>query len=276
MPNFHCPVCFAPLRREEQALKCPAGHSYDVARQGYVHLLQPGRGGGGRHGDDRAMVLARRAFLDKGYYRPVLEAVLALALPRLGGGDAVDVGCGEGWYTAGLAAAAAARGLPLSLAGVDISREALKACAGRDRSLRLAVASAAHLPLADESCDLVLSLFSPPEWAEYRRVLKPGGTLLRALPLEEHLWSLKAAVYARPYRNEPPPACPPGYRTLAVQDVRETLRLDGGEDIRNLFCMTPYWYKTGREDQAKLAALTALETELAVRVEALEKIKIGE
>ncbi len=213
------------------------------------------------------MVRARRAFLDKGYYRPVLDAVLAEALPRLESGCVVlDAGCGEGYYTAGLAGALRERGTAAELFGADISTAALKAAAGRRSGATLAAASCARLPLGDGSCGLVLNLFSPLEAAEYARVLRPGGTLLRAVPLERHLWSLKAAVYARPYENDVPDPALPGFGPPDVRDVRAELRLPCREDIAALFHMTPYWYKTGRADQEKLAALETLTVELEVRL----------
>jgi len=218
------------------------------------------------------MVTARRDFLDRGYFLPVREAVLAAALPRLPDGSVVlDVGCGEGWYTAGLAEALERRGVRAELYGVDISRDALKMAAARRKDLRLAAASAARLPLEDGAADLMLNLFSPLEAAEYRRVLRAGGVLLRAVPLERHLWSLKAAVYDRPYENDVPDPALEGFVLKESRDIETVIRLETQEDVRNLFRMTPYWYKTGAADQAKLERIERLDTELAVRLLTYEK-----
>ena len=260
-PAWRCPVCGGALADAPGRLVCGQGHSFDRARNGYVNLLLRG-GSGKRHGDDAAMVRSRRTFLERGYYAPVRDAVLrrlALSLPR--GGCILDAGCGEGYYTAAVAA------LPgTEVLGADISRTAVKACAGR--GIRCAVASSARLPLEDGCCDGVLALFAPVEAEEFRRVLRPGGVLVTASPLPRHLWSLKAAVYDRPYENDPPAEAVPGFLPGGYEDVEERIVLPTSEDVTALFCMTPYWYKTSRADQEKLAALDRLETELAVRVAA--------
>ena len=265
MSVFLCPVCGCSLEREDRRLFCENGHSYDLARQGYVNLLQSNQPASKRHGDDRRMVQARRAFLDQGYYQPLLDGVLQLAVSRAPrGGLILDAGCGEGWYTAGVAAAVRESGC--GVCGVDISRDAVKAAAGRHCGAELAVASAARLPLADGGCDGVLNLFSPLEAGEYGRVLKPGGWLLRAIPLEKHLWELKAAVYDAPYENDVPDPKLEGFQLTQTLDVTGAFTLSRNEDILSLFEMTPYYYKTGAKDQAKLAALETLTTQLQVRL----------
>ena len=264
MTGLICPVCGAPLKREDRVFHCENGHSYDRARQGYVNLLRSQSSGNKRHGDDKRMVAARGRFLDGGWYECLRRAVVEAALEHTGPHPVIlDAGCGECWYTQGVGAALRAAGRAPEILGVDISRAALMAGGRRDPSLTLAVASLFDLPAADGSCDLVLNLFAPLALEEFRRVLKPGGVLLRAIPLERHLWGLKAAVYDRPYLNEVPPPGLEGLDFLGQREVREILRLERAADVADLFQMTPYYYKTGAADQAKAAALTRLETELA-------------
>ena len=261
---FCCPVCGGAFHREGGSLLCPAGHCFDRSKYGYVNLLRSNASSAKRHGDDRAMLLARRDFLDRGHYRPILEALLELALPLLRAGDRVlDLGCGEGWYARGLLDAAAAAGKPLSLAGVDISKEALRLAAKRLPEAELAVASAARLPLPEGGCELLLNLFSPLEPAEFHRVLSPEGRLLRAVVLPGHLLELKQAVYDRAYDNPEPATALEGFRLAAEKRVLAPLELKG-EEIGWLFSMTPYYYKTSAADQAKLKELSRLSTRLAV------------
>ncbi len=258
-----CPVCGEPLLREERSYTCPRGHSFDIARQGYVNLLRSNQSSARRHGDDKPMVLARQAFLERGYYLPLREA-LCRAAERYAPahGALLDAGCGEGWYTA---AVRATRPNAPAL-GVDISKEALIQAAKRRAGLELAVASVSALPVADGSCGAVLSVFAPDAPEEFRRVLAPGGVLLRVLPLEEHLLDLKAAVYDTPYPNPPAAYAPAGFRLLERLDLRDVITLEDPADIQRLFLMTPYYYKTSRRDQAKLAALPRLETRIAFGV----------
>lgn len=264
MPEFKCPVCSSSLRRDARTMRCENGHCYDLAKQGYVNLLMSNRSAAKRHGDDKAMVLARQSFLDQGFYNCLLNAVCKAAVQLCKGSiDLLDVGCGEGFYTCGVKTALERAGVVCRAAGVDISREALIRAAKRGCDLQLAVASVSALPVQDESCDLLLNIFAPNSDDEFYRVLRPGGFLIRAVPLEDHLMGLKAAIYDHPYANPAPQYAPEGFRFVEQIAVRDRLALQSCEDIRNLFMMTPYYYKTGRQDQEKLQNLSALETELA-------------
>lgn len=268
MPKLCCPVCGDVLRDEGKSLKCGRGHCYDRAKQGYVNLLMSNAASAKRHGDDREMVQSRRSFLEKGYYAPLLELIRSKCVRYLSADcEILDAGCGEGYYTAGIKSA-----LPQSsVTGIDISRDAIIEAARRRAGIELAVASVSAMPVQDLSCGAVLSIFAPDAPEEFRRVLKRGGLLVRAVPLEEHLFGLKRAVYDEPYLNPPAEYAPEGFRLIERAELRYTLRLAGNEDITALFRMTPYYYKTGRADQEKLKALTSLETEAAFCVFLYEK-----
>ena len=268
--SLTCPVCGGALADAGGSFRCGAGHSFDKAKQGYVNLLLRAQSGGRRHGDDKRMVEARRAFLDTGCYAPLRDALCAMALEFTAGPvRLLDAGCGEGYYTAAVADALRGAGRGCTAVGVDISKTALIAAARRRAELTLAVASVGALPVVDGSCDLLLNIFAPESDREFARVLRPGGVLLKAVPLERHLFGLKAAVYDRPYENSAPAYAPEGFTLLTRRDVCYSAVISPREMIENLFMMTPYYYKTGAADQAKLAALDSLETELAFAVYAL-------
>lgn len=272
MASLLCPVCKNTLLKNEKSLSCAAGHNFDLARQGYVNLM---RGGGTKkgHGDDRLMVRARTAFLEGGHYDCLADRVAKLASEHVQDGDCVlDVGCGEGYYSCRVKQELERAGKRIDLCGVDISREALIAFSHRTKDATLAVASVSSLPFGDASVHLLLNLFAPQSNEEFLRVLAPGGTLLCVFPLEEHLFGLKRAVYDRPYENPPPDYAPEGFSLLHREDVRKTLALNSEEDIRNLFFMTPYYYKTSREDQEKLLSLSQLETPIAFGIFLYEKL----
>ena len=251
MDRFLCPVCGQKLTDEGKTLRCPYRHAFDKSRRGYVNLLLSSSRG--RHGDDKLMVRSRTAFLDKGYYAPLADRLTGICV-RLDPEVLIDAGCGEGYYTSRIAEA-----LPgCAVLGLDISKDAVDACAARCRGAHLAVASTSAMPVADGCADAVLNVFSPLFPEEFRRVLKPGGRLIRAVPLERHLHELRAAVYDEPYDNPPPEIPVPGFRLESSEELRYGFLLESNDDVLSLFRMTPYFYKTGRADQEKLEKLEKL------------------
>ena len=165
-----CPICQAALTRLDNGAVCPAGHRFDRARQGYLNLLPVQHKNSRDPGDNQAMVEARRDFLDAGHYAPVAQRLAELAAAYQPGAW-LDIGCGEGYYTAQIAQAVPqADGYAL-----DISREAVKRACRRDPGVTWMVASMARVPLAEASCQFIASVFSPLDWAEAKRLLSPGG-----------------------------------------------------------------------------------------------------
>ena len=116
-----CPVCGAELEKQEHALRCSAGHSFDIARQGYVNLLPVQQKRSLHPGDTREQVASRRRFLDTGLYAPICDALCETAAELGASGPVLDVGCGEGYYAARLA-----RALGCELVGLDISKESVR------------------------------------------------------------------------------------------------------------------------------------------------------
>ncbi len=263
---LRCPVCGAPLLQESKRYCCEHRHSFDRARAGYVNLLL--RQSHRLRGDDPNMVSARRIILEKDYYLPLLQAAQQILLYESAAAPLLlDVGCGEGWYSRKLAQGLCNAGKSPVLVGVDISPSALQYAARRAAGTvccenHWTVASINHLPIASRSVDVLLNFFAPCEAAEFARVLKQNGVLLRAIPLEKHLWELKRAVYEKPYENRPVLAAPEGFTLCDVQRI-ETAITVGGEDLAALFDMTPYARKTASDDRAKLLSVPALTVQLA-------------
>lgn len=273
MSLFHCPLCAAPLEREAGAYHCPNGHSFDVAREGYVHLLPPNQKHSALPGDDRDMVLARRDFLSRGYYHPLLNTICSRILAVSGEAPVLlDAGCGEGTYTAGVYQALRAAGRFPRMAGTDISKFALRTAAKREKGVEFAVASSYRLPLADGSVDVLLNCFSPLALEEFRRVLRPGGWFLYVVPGPRHLWEMKEILYDKPYPNEEKETPYEGFAYREILPVEETVTLESRADIQNLFRMTPYFWKTPRAGAERLAALETLTLRTSFRVHVFEKL----
>ncbi|MEY8402449.1 putative RNA methyltransferase [Oscillospiraceae bacterium 44-34] len=262
---FRCPLCASPLEREENCWSCPAGHSFDRASSGYVHLLPANQKHSKDPGDDKAMVAARSTFLDKGYYAPLREALCCsvaeyavnFPTPVL-----IDSGCGEGYYTAELFQALCREEFVPQIAGVDLSKAALRRAAKRLPQGEFAVASAYHLPVPDQSADILVNIFSPLASDEFARVLRTGGLFCYAVPSARHLWEIKEVLYPRPYENPVKREDYNGFIWCGVKEIRYTVDLAENADIMALFHMTPYAWKTPREGVARLEALDRLSCEI--------------
>lgn len=258
---LRCPKCGAAMTFDGHSLFCGGErrHCYDAAASGYVNLAPEHRAGG----DSKDAVRARTAFLSRGYYAPVAEAIEALAARYAAPGLFCDAGCGEGYYTGRLAAIA-------PTCGFDLSRAAVEAGAKRARREGLqafyAVAGLYNLPLMDRSVDFLLNHFAPCAEDEFARVLKPGGVLVVGAAGEDHLLGLKRAIYDTPVRNEARADLPRGMALIERRTVREIIHLSGPADIAALFAMTPYYYRTSEADRAKLNALETLDTEIEVEL----------
>lgn len=256
--NFICPKCRLPLELDGGAAKCQNNHSYDRAKAGYYNLLLTNVGG--THGDNREMVEALRAFLDTGAYKPLADRVSALAAKYISGKRVLDIGCGEGYYTDAIEKTLGPSGVTVS--GFDISRDAVKYAARRNKNLSLAVASAYRMPTGDGYFDMAINMFSPLASDEVLRTLKPGGIFIMAIPGENHLFGLKSATYKTPYKNELSDSRLSGFELIECEKISFTLTLDGKDEIKSLFMMTPYAYRTSPEDKERVFSLEKLETEI--------------
>jgi 23S rRNA (guanine745-N1)-methyltransferase len=184
-----CPQCGAGLARAGAVLRCPAGHAFDIARQGYVSLLPPGERSPA--GDSAPMVAARVDFLAAGHYaslaRELAAAARAAIIETGAPGCVLDIGAGPGYYLA-----AVLDGLP-DRAGLalDASKFALRRAARAHPRIGAAAADAwRRLPVADGAAAVVLDVFAPRNGAELRRVLHPAGRLLVVTPGPGHLAEL--------------------------------------------------------------------------------------
>lgn len=262
MSLFRCPICGAPLTREGRTYTCPNRHCYDVAREGYVHLLPANQKHSTNPGDDKAMIAARTAFLDGDYYAPLRETLCTVVSAHGGQNPKIlDVGCGEGYYTQGLSQ------LPgVEIAGVDLSKAGLKKAARRVNEGEFAVASVYHLPVADEAVDVVVDCFAPLALEEYRRVLRKGGLFVYVVPAPQHLMEMKAVLYDTPYPNPEERVEYEGFSYVDILPVTTTFTLPDQASIQALFGMTPYAWKTPRAGVERLEQLEQLTVTADFRV----------
>ncbi|WP_417531229.1 putative RNA methyltransferase [Marinobacter lipolyticus] len=264
-----CPLDGDPLTRTDTAWRCPVGHSFDIARQGYTHLLPVQNKRSRNPGDSKEMVAARRKFLNGGFYQPIAEAVNRAVLadvPGEGTLSCLDAGCGEGYYLRQLATAAGER-RTLELLGVDISKWAVLAAAKQDKRPAWVVGTNARLPVLSASVDRILCLFGFPVYSEFVRVLKPGGQIVQVDAGPGHLRELREIIYptVKPEKNEDTVA-PEGVTTLATTAERFSLELTSQDQIADLLAMTPHLYRASAEGIERASALNFLTVTVDVRI----------
>lgn len=193
-----CPVrnCHLPLTREDRRMLCERGHSFDIARSGYINLLQPQDRRSNQPGDTVAAVAARRRLHDQGTTRPLFNVIAEIIQPSQT--DVIlDAGCGEGFYLGTLA-----HQTGCSAHGVDISVPAIEAAARRYPGSQWIVANADRfVPFADRSFSLVMSVTARMNETEFRRVLRDDGRLLVALPARDDLIELRGSGQDRTART---------------------------------------------------------------------------
>lgn len=237
-----CPICGDTLTKQDKRYVCQKNHSFDIARQGHVNLLPVQQKRSLNPGDTAQQVASRRAFLDGGFYAPIREKLCQLAGDHNCSGPILDVGCGEGYYSAGLAEA-----MEGELLGLDISKEAVRYAAGRYKNATWICASAARLPVKDHSVGLLTSLFALTLPEEFRRVLRDDGAFIQVLAAEDHLMGLKNIIYPELHHKEKftTPQIP-GFRLAESCPLRFTFTVEG-EQVQNLLSMTPHVYRIGKE-----------------------------
>ena len=254
-----CPVCHASMTESSDGRVCSCRgartHCFDFAKSGHIHLGGPHAG----DGDTKESVLSRRSILDAGYYQPLSDAINT-TLDALGGGSVLDAGCGEGYYTNRMATdGRAVLGIDLSRAGVELAAKRAKQSGS---GAAFAIASIFSLPVQPSSLDAITNVFAPCAEEEFCRVLKPNGYLLLVGAGERHLMGLKKLIYDNPYTNPGRADLPRSMTAIEQKRIHTTITVEGNEHIQALFSMTPYYWRTSREDRAKLEGVDALTTEI--------------
>lgn len=252
-----CPVCGAPLIAAEHTWYCKNKHSFDVARQGYVNLLTVDKKHSLHPGDTKEMVAARKAFLDEGYYLPIAEKLVSLMSEFCPAAGAIlDAGCGEGYYLSHLQ-----QYYPHSeLWGIDISKDAVRFAAVRNKKANWLTGTAAALPFSDDSFDAVLSMFALTVENEFARVLRDGGTFIQVLAGEEHLMGLKNIIYPEIIRKEKFQSQElAGFALLKHETLEFPISIEGNAQVCNLLSMTPHFWRISREGAARLEETDRLD-----------------
>jgi 23S rRNA (guanine745-N1)-methyltransferase len=264
--HFHCPIDGQILSSNKLALQCPNGHCFDLAKEGYCNLLLVQQKASLNPGDSKEMIEARRRFLAAGYFGPLADKLVetvqglmkGIEKPRI-----LDAGCGEGYYLDRLL-----HTLPNSdLAGIDISKWAIKAAAKNHKKIAWAVASSKQLPFAKNSVDMIVCLFGFPFWKSFQSVLAEGGYLLLVDPGPKHLWELRELIYDEVKEtdlNSIDGALDAGFSVVREETVTFSITVEPSAMILDLLAMTPHGYRITPDRRQKLSERNQLTTHVSV------------
>ena len=256
---LRCPCCKALMDTENEGktlfCKGQKKHCFDFSSKGYVNLA----GSRGVTGDSKQAVRSRTDFLNKGYYAPIADKLCDILGRYMSNGNVLDAGCGEGYYTQRIAQ----RGY--ETVGLDLSKYAVDSTASRlhcktNENAFAVVASIYDMPFCDGFADAAVSIFAPCAEEEISRVISSDGILLVVSAGREHLMGLKKALYQAAYENEERADMPKGMKLISREALKYSIKLESNADIKNLFSMTPYYWRTSPSDSEKLDGLCTLET----------------
>ncbi len=253
MIKLKCPACGEFLFDLDNLIKCKNNHSFDRAASGYfnLHLNKHSKA----PGDNREMVLARRRFLDAGYYAPLRDALVEI-IKEIAPKILIDAGCGEGYYTSEFSKVC-------ETLGVDLSKDAILKASKKDKLGNYCVASIFDIPVMDDSVDLITSVFAPYSSDEFARV---ANSVLAVIPGKRHLFGLKEILYDKPYLNDEEGYNLPDFALQKTTAIDFEITVNGEQAIFDLFSMTPYYWKTPRDAVERLKKVNALKTEVSFRI----------
>ncbi len=267
-----CPRCGKKMRFHAGGLVCKKEHRFDISSKGYVNLLQENKA---MKGYDRAFFENRSRFLDAGYYNHVIEAVGEAVKERVvrpaEGEPAVimDAGCGEGSYAANLCNLLEQAGIAAEVLAFDISADAVKTAARNSAPVKWMVADITNIPMKDSTADCVLDIFTPANYGEFQRILKPGGILVKVVPGTEHMGQLRKAaapfLRSKEYSNEEVlDYFEQHFQLLDRRLISRTMEIKP-EHLSQLIAMTPLLFDVDK-DKLDLSSIREITVEAALLI----------
>lgn len=266
-----CPICSLHLTQIANSWKCPNGHTFDTSKEGYINLAQ-----GKWVGDTKAMLQARRDFLERGHYQPLASALNDIitdylhaqeretgVLPHL---NLLDAGCGEGYYIGQIQLQLTTVFPHVSCCpiGLDVSKDAIRMAAKRYKQAQFVVANLKErLVFANDSLHILLNIFAPRNIAEFARVLMPGGIVIVVLPASTHLEQLRASLHLLQIEEHKQQKVIEQFSShFSLRHTKEIiyqLQLNHSE-IELAVMMTPNSWHMTDETQQKMRELEGIET----------------
>jgi len=271
MTPFICPLCQSILQQTNNSQICANNHHFDIAKEGYLNLLPVNAKNSKNPGDNKEMMQARRAFLNSDGYLPLAEKVGELVAAYLADKEQaqlLDLGCGEGYYTAHLAAK-----LPdqFVINGLDISKVAIRYAAKRYKNINFCVASAYNVPLADESLDAIIRIYAPSLESELQRLIKQAGYLITVTPAPRHLFQLREKIYEQVNDHAEENLAPCEFNKIKQINLNYLLTIDSPTIVQNLINMTPFAWKFNEQKMEDLLMGKHWQIECDFNIEIYQK-----
>lgn len=260
-----CPFCSLPLSVVGNTFTCANAHSFDIAREGYVNLLRKKL-----PGDTKEMLVARRQFLEQGYYQPLSDQLNELVSAHLSTSapNVLDAGCGEGYYLGRLQQFLAEKqpAMQGEYVGVDISKEAIRLAARRYRECCFVVANLKErFVFADGTLDILLNIFAPHNVEEFARVMVPGALLMLVIPGPAHLLQLRQEFHLLNIEEQKQQHVmeqfTQSFKLLTTSTLRYTLHLHNTA-LTQLVMMTPNFWHLSSEVRQAMLGIDELQTEV--------------
>ena len=261
---FSCPICQENLTLVESRLKCCNRHSFDLAKFGYVNLAPQIKQSANY---DKENFQNRQQILEAGFYQAILEVLSDLLSNSKNAKTILDIGCGEGFYSRKLQE----RHPDKTFYAFDISKDSVQIAAKSEPNwaVNWFVGDLARLPIKDASMDILLDIFSPANYGEFRRVLSKDGILIKVIPTENHLKEIRQKVQdqltKKDYSNQDIKEHFQGHFTILSNQTASLTKTITADQLQSLLSMTPLLFHI---DQSKIdwSQLTEITIEAEILV----------
>lgn len=271
-----CPKCKERLIKDGKTYKCINNHSFDISKSGYLNLLLDNQKNSKNPGDDKGMVKSRKFFLEEGYYKDIsdkLNEIVSEKLDETSENFVLDIGCGEGYYTGKLKKYLDENNIENDILGIDISKQAILEASKKYKNIHWVIASALNVPVNEETCDILICMFSKIIPKEKMRILKKNGMVIIVSTGEDHLKEMKEVVYEN-VKNDfySPIEDMKEFKHIKTYEVKKEISIDKKENIENLFNMTPYRWRSPKKGIEKLFQLNSIKVTIDVNFDVFEKV----
>ena len=278
--NLACPIDGEKLSKTDKQFVCKNGHSFDIARQGYVNLLPVQHKRSKQPGDSKAMVQARSQFLNSGVYEAIADKLTLTVLTHIINDNALcllDAGCGEGYYFDFLLNKLRQQeGVnALSFIGLDISKDAIAQATKRNKLTSWVVGTNRQPPVADESVDIIICMFGFFCEQGFYKVLKPGGKIIMVDPGTKHLKELREIIYDEIKKTKSSDVLQfdeEKFSLLSSEALQFETVLSDNEQINQLLLMTPHFYRASKAGREAACKLDRLDLTVDVVLKTLQKL----